>query len=312
MSDNKRRQFLKNSSLAALSLLIIPKLSKAAAPAPVPPAACDPTTLDYYGEGPFYTANPPTISNAQLADQNEAGTRLVITGRVRNLDCNEFLPNCVVDVWHANDAGEYDNTGYNLRGQTVSNAQGFYTFETIYPGKYLNGNVFRPAHIHFKITPEGFPTMTTQLYFEGDPDNDTDPASSITSGTYDATERIIPLTTDANGVRNGTWDIVIDGDGVSTSVPDLHIESGMIYSAGPNPFSDRVEIKYGVFRNARVSLLVFDMMGRQVAVLEERHLSAEKYTAVWQPDAGLPNGHYFIALKVNDLQVHYLKVVRSR
>ncbi len=312
MSENKRRQFLKNSSLAALSLLVIPKLAKSAAPVPAAPAACDPTTLDYYGEGPFYTANPPTISNSQLAAANEPGTRMIITGRVHNLDCTEFLPNCVVDVWHANDAGEYDNAGYNLRGQTVSNAQGFYTFETIYPGKYLNGNEFRPAHIHFKITPEGFPTMTTQLYFEGDPDNGTDAASSITSGTYDARSRIIPLTTDGNGVLNGTWDIVVDGSGVSTSVPDLHVNNGMIYSAGPNPFSDRVEIKYGLFRNARVSLVVFDMMGRQVATLEERSLAAEKYTAVWQPESSLPNGQYFIALKVNDLQVHYLRVLRSK
>ena len=312
MSDNKRRQFLKNSGLAAVGLLVIPKLSKSAAPALAPPANCEPTTLDYYGEGPFYTDNPPTLVNGQLAEANEPGTRMIITGRVHNLDCTEFLPNCVVDVWHANDAGEYDNVGYNLRGQTVTNSEGFYTFETIYPGKYLNGNEFRPAHIHFKITPEGFPTTITQLYFEGDPDNGTDAASSITSGTYDATNRIIPLTTDGNGVLNGTWDIMVDGTGVSTDVPDLHLSNGMIYKASPNPFSNRVEIQYGLFREARVSLVVFDMQGRQVAVLEERNLQAEKYTAVWQPDAGLPNGHYFVALKVNDLQVHYLRVLRAR
>ena len=312
MNDN-RRQFLKNSSLAALGMLVIPKLSKAGdTPGTADLAMCDPTTLDYYGEGPFYTANPPTLVNAQLADANEPGTRMIISGRVFNLDCSEYIPDCVVDVWHANDAGEYDNVGYNLRGQTVTNSEGFYTFETIYPGKYLNGNEFRPAHIHFKITPPGFATTTTQLYFEGDPDNGTDAASSITSGQYDASHRIIALTTDAQGVMHGTWDIVVDGTGVSTHAPDLHVEKGMIYSASPNPFTNRVEIKYGVFRDADVSLQVFDMMGREVATLERQHLGAEKYTAIWEPDAWLPAGHYFVALRVNQLQVHYLKLVRTQ
>lgn len=49
-------------------------------------------------------------------------------------------------------------------------SEGFYLFETIIPGKYLNGAKYRTGHIHFKITPSGFPTLTTQLYFEGDTD----------------------------------------------------------------------------------------------------------------------------------------------
>ena len=77
----------------------------------------------------------------------------------------------------------------------------------------------------------------------------------------------------------------------------------------PNPFSGTVNIRYGVYRNAKVGLLVFDMLGRKVATLEERTLSADQYDAVWNPDASLPNGHYFVSLKINDLQVHYLKII---
>lgn len=309
---NKRRQFLKNSTLAALSAALIPDLVSAKS-ATLPSSEqmeCDPTTLDYYGQGPFYSANPPEIEGSVLASENEPGIRLTIAGRVRNLDCTEFLPNCLIDVWHANDAGAYDNEGYNLRGYTHSNAQGFYSFETIVPGKYLNGGSFRPAHIHYRITPEDHPMLITQLYFEGDDSIPGDAAASIASGQYDASNRIILLTTNDDGSKSGIWDIVIDGNGVLTNT-DLHLNKGLIYSASPNPFSDRIEIKYGVFQDAKVSLLVFDMEGRLVSTLAEQGLTADKYTAVWEPTSYMSDGIYFIALKINEMQVHYLKVIRS-
>lgn len=309
---NDRRQFLKNTSLAALSTAILPMILKSKSAFGESGAmSCDPTTLDYYGQGPFYTPNAPMITGSQLASVSEPGTRLIISGRVQNMDCTEVIPDTEIDIWHADDAGAYDNSGFNLRGITKSNAQGFYMFETIYPGKYLNGSVYRPAHIHFKITPPGYPTLTTQLYFEGDPDNTTDPAASKTSGTYDATARIISLTTNTNGKLEGTWDIVVNGDGVPVGIEDLHREFGMIYGVSPNPFSTQVEIKYGVFQKGRINLSVFDLNGRLVADLDERNLEPEKYTAVWNPPASLPSGHYFVALKVNDVQVHYLKVVKQ-
>jgi len=305
-----RRQFLKNSALAALAISVSPSLAKANNEGKEninEDFMCDETTLDYFGEGPFYTEGPPTLDNNLLASEDEVGKRLVISGRVFNLDCSEFIPDTILDMWHADDAGDYDNQGYKLRGQLLTNPQGFYMFETILPGKYLNGNQFRPSHIHFKITPPGFPTLITQLYFEGDTSIAEDAAASITSGQYDASNRIIQLTENADGKMEGTWDIVVNGDGI-TGLNDIHIDKGMLYKAAPNPFKDQLTIKYGVFRKAKVSLHVFNLQGIQVALLEERTLQAEKYEAVWTPEMNLPSGHYFIALKLNDLQVHYLKV----
>ncbi|HNS13187.1 MAG TPA: T9SS type A sorting domain-containing protein [Bacteroidia bacterium] len=308
-SSNSRRQFLRNTGLATLSIGILPGFAKSAIGSTSKNSAtCNPTTLDFYGQGPFYLSNAPVISNNQLASQTEPGTRLIISGIIQTLDCSAAIPNTLLDVWHANDAGAYDNVGYNLRGMTYSNAQGYYLFETILPGKYLNGSSYRPRHLHFKITPPGFPTIITQLYFQGDSDIPGDAAASIMSGTYDATNRIIPITLN-QGKYEGTWDIAIDGNG-TVGIADIHLDKGLIYTVSPNPFSDEVEISYGVFQASKVRIQIFDMRGSLVAILNEQNLEPQKYKAVWKPDSGLAKGIYFVALKLNDLQVHYLKVVK--
>jgi len=306
-----RRSFLKNTVLGGVGLGLSSRIISTPKGEVVDAIVCEPTTLDYYGQGPFYTDNPPMIQGNILAAENESGTRMIITGRILNLDCNEFLPNTIVDVWHANDAGQYDNQGFTLRGFTTSNNQGFYLFETVKPGKYLNGNSFRPSHIHFKITPPGFNTLTTQLYFEGDESIPNDAAASIDSGTYDASNRIINLTENSDGILEGTFDIMINGNGITVGTYDLHLDKGIVYKVSPNPFQDRVEIEYGVFKKAKVGLVVYDMTGRQVAILEDKILSPDKYISIWQPDSSLNSGHYYIALKVNDQQIHYLKMIKS-
>ncbi len=319
MKKNKkdnRRQFLKNTSLSLLSVAALPTILKSTTSSVSlsknnSKVTCDQSTEDVYGQGPFYTANAPTILNNQLADVNEAGTRIIISGQVYNLVCSEVIPNTEIDIWHANDAGEYDNIGYNLRGKLTTNSQGFYIFESIKPGLYLNGSTFRPSHIHFKITPPAFNTLITQLYFQGDPYIATDAAASITSGSFDATNRIIPLISNSNGDLEGTWDIIIDGNGVPVGTNNIHLDKGIIYSASPNPFTDQLEINYGVFQKAKVAISIYDISGQIVANLDERILDPEKYSISWEPHRYLPKGHYFISIMINDLQVHYLKVIRQ-
>ncbi len=85
----------------------------------------------------------------------------------------------------------------------------------------------------------------------------------------------------------------------------------LFYSATPNPFTDHIEINYGVFQKAKVAISVYDIRGQIVATLDERMLDPEKYSVSWNPHGNLPEGHYFVSIMINDLQVHYLKVIRQ-
>lgn len=312
MKNNpSRRKFLKNTFLTSVLAATSTGIIKAESKSKLETEECNPVTLDYYGQGPFYKSNAPIVSNNLLVPEGEPGTRLIISGMVRDLDCSKVIPNTEIDIWHAKDNGQYDNNGYNCRGKALSNAQGLYIFETILPGKYLNGSQYRPRHIHFKITPPGYPSMITQLYFEGDTDIQWDAAASIRSGTYDATHRIIPIQKNVAGKYEGTWDITIDGNGVLSNNKEIHLDKGVIYSASPNPFENEVVIKYGIFHAAKVSLEVFNMNGQQMAVLEEQFVSPEKYEVIWKPEANIQRGMYWAVLKVNDLQVNYFKIIKQ-
>jgi len=89
-------------------------------------------------------------------------------------------------VWHADANGHYDNDGssplkpgkYRLRGRMRSMGDGRYAYNTVQPANYqVDGNPsqWRAKHIHYKISATGFEPLTTQLFFEGDPRNETDP-----------------------------------------------------------------------------------------------------------------------------------------
>lgn len=164
---------------------------------------CDKTSADI--EGPFYRENPP--HRATLVTEDEPGRPLRLQGYVYAADCETPLVGAVVDVWHADDAGAYDNasSAFRMRGQMTTNAEGFYSYDTIRPGRYLNGNTYRPEHIHYKVSyATGGPDevgLTTQLYFEGDPHLETDP--------WAVPERTIALTEISSANFEGQFDIVL-------------------------------------------------------------------------------------------------------
>jgi len=157
-----RRHFLRASAASlgsAAALAATPKLVL---------ADCTQRTAPNI-EGPFYRAGAPF--RRELASDGN----LIVTGFVRDRHCQP-IEGAVVEIWQANGDGDYDRGGDRFRGQLRTGAQyGEFQIHTVRPGRYLNGPTYRPAHIHVKIHANGHAPLTTQLYFPGDPYNDSDP-----------------------------------------------------------------------------------------------------------------------------------------
>lgn len=118
-------------------------------------------------EGPFYTPNTP--QRTSFIEPGITGTHIVVTGYVLGTNCQP-IPGALLDFWHADDSGVYDNVGFKLRGHQFADDQGRFTLETIVPGLYPG----RTRHFHVKVQAPNQPVLTTQLYFPDEPANATD------------------------------------------------------------------------------------------------------------------------------------------
>ncbi|WP_119299990.1 dioxygenase family protein [Dongia deserti] len=115
-------------------------------------------------EGPYFTPNSPERTN--LVDEGMKGDRISLAGFVLDRRCRP-VPGALLDLWHCDSTGAYDNVGYRLRGHQFSDAHGRFVFETIVPGLYPG----RTRHFHIKVQAPGQRILTTQLYFPGEPGN---------------------------------------------------------------------------------------------------------------------------------------------
>ena len=118
-------------------------------------------------EGPFYKPNSP--ERTSLREAGISGTPLTVTGYVLSTTCQP-IAHALLDFWQADSNGNYDNTGFRLRGHQYTDNQGRYSLDTIVPGEYTG----RTRHIHVKVEAPGRPVLTTQLYFPGEARNDSD------------------------------------------------------------------------------------------------------------------------------------------
>ena len=163
----KRRTMLAAMGAGWVSALTMPGAGSAFAQAR---SECGPLT-PANAEGPFYRR--VRSAWAPETETLNADGRLIISGRVQGATCGPAR-NGVIEVWQANEEGEYDLQGFRDRGVVRCDADGQFSFRTVRPGHYLNGRRYRPAHIHVKVHADGRPTLTTQLYFAGDPYNASD------------------------------------------------------------------------------------------------------------------------------------------
>jgi len=136
--------------------------------------------------GPFYVEGAPMIDNGgDLIGQN-SGNCGVVRGRVMTVD-GTLIPGALLEIWQNASNGLYavedpDQANDNLRCRLHADTEGAYSFTTIRPMPYtvpddgpagimlhaMGRHPWRPAHIHFRVSADGYQDLVTELY----PDDD--------------------------------------------------------------------------------------------------------------------------------------------
>jgi len=191
-----RRDLVATLTASGLALAAFaPRRAGAGEDLPPTPACHDgdePTMAET--EGPFFKRKSPERSD--LREKGMPGEPVWLTGFVLTRKCRP-VGKALVDLWHADDKGEYDNEGFRLRGHQFTGPDGRYAFRTIVPGLYVP----RTRHYHVKVQAAGKPVLTTQFYFPDEPGNARD-------GLF-RPELIMRMTHAEDGLQ-AHFDIVLD------------------------------------------------------------------------------------------------------
>jgi protocatechuate 3,4-dioxygenase beta subunit len=164
-SKPTRRRFLLNTGILAAGLELSSTgdvLTQELAPTPSCHDGDEPTVRET--EGPFFKPRSP-----ERGDLREAGTKgrhSELSGLVLTRSCRP-VHGALVDLWHADENGEYDNMGFRYRGHVITGPEGAFRFRTIVPALYSG----RTRHYHVKVQAPGSRLLTTQLYFPNEPAN---------------------------------------------------------------------------------------------------------------------------------------------
>ncbi|KAK1598688.1 dioxygenase [Colletotrichum navitas] len=137
--------------------------------------------------GPFYRYDAPILPNGSSIvssldspDYQEAFTHLY--GRVLDQH-GQPVKNATVDIWHAAPNGMYEQQDasqpdMDLRGRFRTDGEGRYSLYCLKPVPYpvpddgpggrllklLDRHPYRPAHLHFIVSADGYRPVTTQLF----------------------------------------------------------------------------------------------------------------------------------------------------
>jgi protocatechuate 3,4-dioxygenase beta subunit len=190
-----RRKILASGAFSLTGMLVA-KDSGFAQQTLAPTPAChdgdEPTIAET--EGPFFKPRSPQRSD--LREPGISGQQVELSGYVLTRSCRP-VAGALVDLWHADGKGEYDNTGFRLRGHVFADREGRYLFRTIMPGLYPG----RTRHYHLKIQAPGEKSvLTTQFYFPDEKRNRTD-------GLFRG--ELVMQVTEADNILRARFDVVL-------------------------------------------------------------------------------------------------------
>lgn len=207
MCDDKRQEFILLSDTLGLSMLVDAINHRSIE------GATETTVL-----GPFYVP-PLQVRPADSDISGDAeGTVMHVQSRVVTPD-GQPIADAWVDVWQADDDGYYDvqkpGQEENLRARFKTDADGRFSFWSIVPTSYpiptdgpvgkmlgaVGRHPYRPAHIHFMIGKEGYETLVTHLFIDGDEYLKSD-------AVFGVKDQLIIKLEDAEGGMNGAGEHV--------------------------------------------------------------------------------------------------------
>ncbi len=174
--DDWRQEFILLSDVLGVSMLVDAINSRR------PVGASENTVL-----GPFHVGGTPEYPMGTNICLDGKGEDMVVRGRVLDVEGTP-LAGVKIDVWQANDEGFYDvqqkgiQPDFNLRGVFRTGEDGSYWFKAVRPKHYsiptdgpvgqlledLGRHPYRPAHLHYIISKDGYDEVTTHIF---DPDD---------------------------------------------------------------------------------------------------------------------------------------------
>jgi hydroxyquinol 1,2-dioxygenase len=179
ITDKERNEFVLLSDVLGLSSLVDMINS--------PKGATESSVL-----GPFHILGAPELPvGGDLIGDNE-GDQVIVYGDVKGAD-GQPIEGARLEIWQTAENGLYSNQDqqqgeFNLRCCQVTGADGRYGFSTVRPAPYTvpsDGPVgdllsatgrhpWRPSHLHFIVTADGYRSLVTELFPEDDPYLDQD------------------------------------------------------------------------------------------------------------------------------------------
>lgn len=211
--DRQRRQTLRG--VAAGAGLLLTALAA--------PAAAGMVLTPRQSRGPFYPETIPLEHDNDLTrvaghSQVARGQISEVAGRVLDGSGNPIV-GAQVEIWQCDAGGRYHHPrdrggperdpGFQGYGTTDTGNDGGYRFRTIKPVSYPG----RAPHIHFALQGPGFEGLVTQMYVQGEPQNEHDFLLNRIRDPAARRALIVHLQPAPDGVLHGRFDIVVAGDG---------------------------------------------------------------------------------------------------
>jgi catechol 1,2-dioxygenase len=148
--------------------------------------------------GPFHRLGAPELAaGGNIAHLDNSGTPTLVGGRVLDFE-GAPIEGALLDVWQTQSSGLYDSQDEGLgemhmRGKFRTDGAGRFLIRTVLPVNYpipSDGPVgrmlratgrhpWRPAHIHFVVSAEGYEPVTTHIFDRTDEYLDSDAVFAV-------------------------------------------------------------------------------------------------------------------------------------